>query len=73
MTQKNKNYKLITVSHNGEDIEYEVVGLTDGFTWGKGKSIKGAVIGALVNQVRLNNIDFNGHYVPIKECLAVVK
>lgn len=68
-----KNYKIITVLHNSnEEIEYEVVGLSDGFAWGKGKSIKGAVIGALINKVRLNQIDFNGHWVPVQECLNVV-
>ena len=62
-----KEYKLISVSHNGEEIEYKVVGLSDGFAWGKGKSIKGAIISALINKVQLNQIDFNGHWVPIKE------
>lgn len=70
---KEKQYKIISVSHNGQDIEYEVVGLSDGFAWGKGKSIKGAVIGAMINQIRLKNIDFNGYWVPVAECLEVVK
>lgn len=73
MKNKKPNYKIITVSHNGEDIEYEVVGLSDGFAWGKGKSVKGAVIGAMISGIRLKDIDFNKHWVPVTECLAVVK
>ena len=73
MNNKKPNYKIITVSHNGENLEYKVVGLTDGFPWGKGKSVKGAVIASLIAGIRLKDIDFNNHWVPIKECLEVVK
>lgn len=72
MKKQNKNYKLISTKIGEEQIEYKVVD-QEGFAWGKGKSIKGAVIGALVNQIRLNNIDFNGYWVPVYECIAVVK
>lgn len=44
----------------------------DGFAFSDAKSVKGAVIGALVLGIRLKDIDFNGNYVPIKECLEVV-
>ena len=73
MNNKKPNYKIITVSHNGENLEYEVVGLSDVFAWGKGKSVKGAVIGAMIGGIRLKDIDFNNHWVPVHECIQVVK
>lgn len=44
----------------------------DGFAFSDAETVKGAVIGALALGIRLRDIDFNGYYVPIKECLEVV-
>lgn len=62
-------YKIINEDNN----EFKVISLEDGFAFGRGKSVKGAMIGALISGIRLNTIDFNGFYVPINECLSVVK
>ena len=69
--KKEKQFKYSIISEDGERIK--VVELKDNFVWGHAESVKGAVIGALVSGVRLGDIDFNGHYVPIRECLEVVK
>ena len=45
----------------------------EGFAFGDGASIKGAVISALRCGVRMRDINFNGHWVPVRECLQAVK
>ena len=70
--KENKDYKLISITHDGETIEYQVVNTHDNFAWGKGHSIKGAIIGAMIAGIRLKDMDFNNHWVPVQECLKVV-
>lgn len=63
-----RKFKIV----NDENGRFKVIDF-DGFAMGQGASVKGAVIGALVCGVRLREINFNGHYVPVKECLEAVK
>lgn len=63
-----RKFKIV----NDENGKFKVIDF-DGFAMGQGASVKGAVIGALVCGVRLREINFNGHYVPVQECLQVVK
>ena len=64
-----RRYKII----NEEDNKiFKVISVENNDTWSEGHSVKGAVIGALVSGIQLKNIDFNGYYVPIQECLDVV-
>lgn len=64
-----RQYKII----NEEDNKiFKVISVENNDTWSEGYSVKGAVIGALVSGIQLKNIDFNGYYVPIQECLDVV-
>ena len=65
-----KDFKLVL---NEMTDEFEVQSLEDGFAWGKGKSPKGAIIGALRQGVRMGDIDISAAYVPIQECLEAVK
>lgn len=60
-----------TVINNEIDGRIKIIDC-DGFPFSDAKSVKGAIIGALALGIRLKDIDFNGHYVPIKECLQAV-
>ena len=60
-----------TITNDETDGRIKVIDC-DGFAFSDAESVKGAVIGALVLGIRLKDIDFNGNYVPIKECLQVV-
>lgn len=64
-----RRYKII----NDESKQIKVVDVVDGFSWGQGASVKGAVISALRCGVPLKEINFNGYYVPVKECIQAVK
>lgn len=65
---KRREYKIV----NEDNEVFKVICVENEETWGEGYSVKGAVIGALISGIQLRNIDFNGHYVPIQECLDVV-
>ena len=52
---------------------FKVTSNKDGFVWGEGASVKGAMISALHQGIRLRDVDIRDHYVPIKEVLNVVK
>lgn len=67
--QRTYKYKIVV---NEFDNEYKVVDGED-FPFSNGKSVKGAVIGALAIGIPLSQIDFNGNYVPLKEVFAVIK
>lgn len=64
-----RRYKIV----NADNEQVKVVDVVDGFNWGQGASVKGAVISALRCGVPLKEINFNGHYVPVKECIQAVK
>lgn len=69
-TLENKGFKYqITNTDSGR---FQVIDM-EGFPFGDGASTKGAVISALRCGVRLRDINFNGHWVPIKECIQAVK
>lgn len=69
-TLENKGMKYqITDTESGR---FQVIDM-EGFAFGDGASVKGAVISALRCGVRLRDINFNGHWVPIKECIQAVK
>lgn len=69
-TVKNCGLKYkITDTESGR---FQVIDMK-GFAFGDGASIKGAVISALRCGVRMKDINFNGHWVPIRECLQAVK
>ncbi len=69
-TLENKGMKYqITDTESGR---FQVIDM-DGFAFGDGASVKGAVISALRCGVRLRDINFNGYWVPIKECIQAVK
>ena len=63
-----RRFKIV----NDENGKFKVIDF-DGFAMGQGASVKGAVIGALICGVPLREINFNGYYVPVRECLEVVK
>ena len=67
-----RTYRYIIENDDNKET-YKVIDIKDGFVFSESKTTKGAVIGALVCGVQLKTINFNGHYVPIKECIAVVK
>lgn len=52
---------------------FKVTSNEDGFVWGEGASVKGAMISALHQGIQLRDVDIRDHYVPIKEVLDVVK
>ena len=56
---KTKDYKYV-IERNPIDNRIKVVD-EDGFPFGDSESVKGAVIGALICGVRLNQIDFNAY------------
>lgn len=62
-----RKYKIVS-----EDGKVFKVISVENEVWSEAHSTKGAVIGAMVCGIRLKDIDFNGNYVPIKECLEVV-
>ena len=64
-----RRYKIV----NSDNEQVKVIDVVDGFSWGQGASVKGAVISALRCGVPLKEINFNGHYVPVKECIQAVK
>jgi len=68
ITNRGLRYK-ITDTESGR---FQVVDM-EGFAFGDGASIKGAVISALKCGVRMRDINFNGHWVPVKECIQAVK
>lgn len=68
VANKGLRYK-ITDTESGR---FQVVDM-EGFAFGDGASIKGAVISALRCGVRMKDINFNGHWVPVKECIQAVK
>lgn len=53
---------------NSENGRMKVVD-SEGFAFSEATNVKGAVCGALAIGIRLSDIDFNGHYVPIKEVI----
>ena len=55
-----------------ESGRFQVIDM-EGFAFGDGASIKGAVISALRCGVRMKDINFNGHWVPVRECIQAVK
>ena len=65
-----KNFKLVLEE---ETEEYRVESLDDGFVWSRGKSTKGAIIGALRQGIPMREIDISEAYVPIHECLQAVR
>lgn len=68
LVNNGQRYKIINVVDG-----FEVIDVKDDFAWGKSVSVKGAVINAMNNGVRLKNINFNGHWVPVQECIQAVK
>lgn len=66
--QRTYKYKIIV---NKFDNEYKVVDDED-FPFSNGKSVKGAVIGALAIGIPLREIDFNGNYVPLNEVFSAI-
>lgn len=69
-TLANKGMKFKIV--NDETGRFKVVDM-EGFAMSDSNSIKGAVIGALACGVPLREINFNEHFVPIKECIEAVR
>jgi len=43
------------------------------FTWGAGKTTKGAIISTCNQGIRLREIDISQGYVPIKEVIEAIK
>lgn len=70
MNELFKSFKLVLEE---ETDEYKVESLEDGFVWSRGKSSKGAVIGALRQGIPMREIDISSAYVPIHECIKAVK
>ncbi|MBO5478549.1 MAG: hypothetical protein J6J36_08115 [Clostridia bacterium] len=68
LANKGMKYKII----NDETGRFKVIDM-EGFAMGDSPSIKGAVISALACGVPLREINFNGHWVPVRECLEAVK
>lgn len=71
------NFKYIitkTVVINDEETieKYKIVN-EDDEVFSDSYSTKGAVIGAMAVGISLRDINFNGHWVPIKDCIKAVQ
>ena len=66
-----KNYKYEIRSESSDNVQ--VVEINTGESYSSSKSVKGAVIGALAIGINLSTINFNNHWVPIRECIRAVR
>lgn len=62
-------YKMI---FNNIKKEWEVKDKNN-FTWGAGKTTKGAIISTCNQGIKLRNIDITAGYVPIQEVIQAIK